>query len=43
MEDLGLFVKYCLSAMENGNCDTLLQLSAAVILGLVDGIIDVVA
>ena len=29
--------------MENGNCDTLLQLSAAAILGLVDGIIAVIA
>ena len=38
MEDLGFFVKDCLAAMDNGNCDTLLQLSAAAIHGLVDGI-----
>ena len=43
MEDLGFFVKYHLYAMENENCDTLLQLSADVILGLVDGISAVVA
>ena len=38
MENLGLFVKYRLAAMYNGNCDTLLPLSAAAILILVDGI-----
>ena len=42
MEDLGFFVKDRLAAMDNGNCDTLLQLSAAAILGLVDGISAVV-
>ena len=42
MEDLGLFVKYRIAAMDNGNCDTLLQLSAAAILGLVDGVSAVV-
>ena len=43
MEDLGFFVKDRLAAMDNKNCDTLLQLSAAAILGLVDGISAVVA
>ena len=43
MEDLGFFVKDRISAMDNMNCDTLLQLSAAAILGLADGIIAVVA
>ena len=43
MEDLGFFVKYRLSAMDNGNCDTLLQFSAAAILRLVDGTSAVVA
>ena len=43
MEDLGFFVKDCLAATENGNCDTLLQLSVAAILGLVDGISSVIA
>ena len=43
MEDLGLFVKDRLAAMDSGNRDTLLQLSAAAILGLVDGISAVVA
>ena len=43
MEDLGFFVKYRLAAMDNGNRDTLLQLSAATILGLVDGISAVIA
>ena len=38
MEDLVFFVKDCLAAMDNGNCDTLLQFSYAAILGLVDGI-----
>ena len=43
MEDLGFFVKDFLAAMDNGNCDTLLQFSAAAILGLVDGISTLVA
>ena len=43
MEDLGFFVKYRLAAINNGNCDTMLQLSAAAILRLVDGISAVVA
>ena len=43
MKDLGFFVKDCIAAMENRNFDTLLQLSAAAILGLVDGISSVVA
>ena len=43
MEDLGFFVKYRLSEMDNGNCDTLLQFSEASILVLVDGISAVVA
>ena len=43
IEDLGLFVKYRIAAMDSGNRDTLLQLSAAAILGLVDGISAVVA
>ena len=43
MEDLGLFVKDRLAAMNNGNRDTLFQLSVAAILGLVDGISAVVA
>ena len=38
IEDLGFFVKYRLSAMYNRNCDTLFQLSAAALLGLVDSI-----
>ena len=42
MEDLGFFVKDCLAAMDNRNCDTLLQLSAAAIIGLVDGITAIV-
>ena len=32
MEDLGLFAKDCIAAMDNGNCYTMLQLSAAAIL-----------
>ena len=36
IEDLGLFVKDRLAAMDSGNRDILLQLSAATILGLVD-------
>ena len=43
MEDLGFFVKERLEAMDSGNCDMLLQLSAPAILGLVDGIIAIVA
>ena len=42
MEDLGLFVKYIFAAMDIRNCDTLLKLSADIILGLVDGISTVV-
>ena len=42
MEDLGFFFKDSLAAMDNRNCDTLLKLSAAAILGLVDGISAVV-
>ena len=33
IEDLGLFVKYCLALMDSGNRDTLFQFSAANILG----------
>ena len=43
MEDLGFFVKDCLAAMDNSNRDTMLQLSAAAILGLVDGISAVIS
>ena len=43
MEDLGFFVKDCLAAMDNRNCETLLKLSAAAILVLVDGISAIVA
>ena len=43
MEYLGSFVKDLIAAMDNGNCDTLLQFSTAAILGLVDGISAVVA
>ena len=43
MEDLGLFVKDRLAAMDTGNRDTLLKLSVAAIRGLVDGISVVVA
>ena len=43
MEDLGFFVRYRLAATDNGNCYTLLQLSAASILGLVYRISAVVA
>ena len=43
MEDLGVFVKDRLAAMDNGNRDSLLRLSASAILGLVDGISAVVA
>jgi len=43
MEDLGMFVKDCLSAMDSGHRETLLRLSASAILKLVDGIIAVVA
>ena len=42
MEDLVFFVKDCLAAMYNRNCDTMLQFSAATILGLVNGISAVV-
>ena len=42
MEDLGFFVKDLLAPIDNGNHDTMLQLSAAAILGLVDGISAVV-
>jgi hypothetical protein len=37
MEDLGMFVKDRLSAMENGHHETLLRLSTSAILELVDG------
>jgi hypothetical protein len=43
MEDLGMFVKDRLSAMDNGHRETLLRLSASAILELVDGITAVVA
>ena len=43
MEDLGLFVKDSLAAMQSGNCGTLLKLSAATIIGLVDDISAVIA
>ena len=43
MEGLGFFIKDCLAAMDSGNCDTLLKLSVAANLGLVDGISAVVA
>ena len=42
IEDLVLFVKYCLAEMASGNRDMLLQFSAAAIPGLVDGISAVV-
>ena len=38
MEDLVSFVKYRIAAMDSDNRDTLLQLSSATILGLVDDI-----
>ena len=38
IDDLGLFVKYFLAATESGNHDTLLQLYAATIIGLMNGI-----
>ena len=40
---LGIFVKYRIAIMYNGNRDTLLQFSSAAILGLVNGISAVVA
>jgi len=43
MEDLGMFVKDRLSAMDNGHRETLLRLSTSAILELVDGITAVVA
>lgn len=43
MEDLGGFVKDRLAAMDDGNRDNLLRVSASAILGLVDGISAVVA
>jgi hypothetical protein len=43
MEDLGMFVKDRLSAMDSGHRDTLLRLSASTIIELVDGITAVVA
>jgi hypothetical protein len=43
MEDLGMFVKYRLSAMDSGHRESLLRLSASAILELVDGITAVVA
>jgi hypothetical protein len=43
MEDLGMFVKDRLSAMDSGHRETLLRLSASAILELVDGITAVVA
>jgi hypothetical protein len=43
MEDLGMFVKDRLSAMDSGHHETLLRLSASAILKLVDGISAVVA
>jgi hypothetical protein len=43
MEDLGMFVKYRLFAMDSGHLETLLRLSASAILELVDGITAVVA
>ena len=43
MEYLGSFVKDLIAAMDNGNCDTLLQFSEAAILGLVDSISAIVA
>jgi len=43
MEDLGMFVKDHLSAMDSGHRETLLRLSASAILELVDGIIAIVA
>jgi hypothetical protein len=43
MEDLGMFVKERLSAMDSGYRETLLRLSASAILELVDGITAVVA
>jgi hypothetical protein len=43
MEELGMFVKDRLSAMDNGHRETLLRLSASAILELVDGIPAVVA
>ena len=43
IEVFSLFVKDRLAAMDSSNCNTLLQLSEASLLGLVDGINDVVA
>jgi hypothetical protein len=43
MEDLGMFVKDRLSAMDSGHRETLLRLSASAILELVDGITAVFA
>ena len=43
MEDLGFFVTYHLATMDKRNRDTMMQLSAAAIIGLVDGISAVVA
>ncbi len=43
MEDLGMFIKDRLSAMDSEHRETLLRLSASAILELVDGIIAVVA
>jgi energy-converting hydrogenase Eha subunit B len=43
MENLGMFVKDRLSAMDSGHHGTLLRLSASTILELVDGITAVVA
>jgi hypothetical protein len=43
MEDLGMFVKDHLSAMDSGHRETHLRLSASAILELVDGIAAVVA
>jgi hypothetical protein len=43
MEDLGMFVKDRLSAMDRGHRETLLRLSASAILELVDGLTAVVA
>jgi hypothetical protein len=42
MEDLGMFVKNHLSAMDSGHRETFLRLSASAILKLVDGITVVV-
>jgi hypothetical protein len=43
MEDLGMFIKDRLSAMDSGHRETLLRLSASAILELMDGITAVVA